>query len=68
MGHLFALSWARLNSGHVVDSPAAAFYHRDIFHWSAPRHAQKELNLLWLAPSAVAQTGTRPSKVMRRKH
>jgi hypothetical protein len=40
---------------------------RDIFPWSAPDVAQQKLNLFQLAPSTVAETSTRPSKVVWRE-
>jgi hypothetical protein len=66
IGNLLALSQARFNSELVVDSLPQSLLTAEIFFGGLHGDvAQKKLNLFQLAPSVVAETGTRPSQIMR---
>src|SRR5580765_396745 len=61
-------SRAGLNSDLVVDGLSQSLLTAEIFFSSLHRDvAQQKLNLFQLAPGAVAEAGTRSSKVMRRE-
>src|SRR5258708_10866715 len=64
----FSSAENRFNSYLVVDGLSQSLFTTEIFFRGLHRDvAQQKLNLLKLAPGAVAETSTRPSKVMRRK-
>src|SRR6266849_6897400 len=64
----FSSAENRFNSYLVVDGLSQSLFTTEIFFRGLHRDvAQQKLNLFQLAPGAVAEAGTRSSKVMRRE-
>ena len=64
----FSLAENRFNSYLVVDGLSQSLFTAEIFFRGLHRDvAKQKLNLFQLAPGAMAEAGTRSSKVMRRE-